>query len=204
MALDPAAVRPIRFCELTVGGELWPVYGWTIATSAGTILVDTGMVESAPEVDEEFGPVLLHEWPDLGDVVAVVNTHLHFDHCGGNRRFAGAPTYVQRAELDAAVEPDYLVAWARFEGESYVQLEGDAELFEDVSVVFTPGHSVGHQVIVVDTTDGLVVLGGDVTHSMDELIAGGKTPVDRVHALRPALVYLAHHERPWRPSWDDR
>ena len=30
----------------------------------------------------------------------VVNTHLHFDHCGGNHLFAGRPIYVQRPELD--------------------------------------------------------------------------------------------------------
>jgi hypothetical protein len=33
------------------------------------------------------------------------------DHCGGNRRLAGVPTFVRRAELGAAVEPDYLVGW---------------------------------------------------------------------------------------------
>jgi len=198
--LDPGAIRPVHFCDVTVEGALWPVYGWTIETTGGTVLVDTGMIDSTPELDVEWGPVL-RAWPDLGDVVAVVNTHLHFDHCGGNRRFAGTPTYVQRAELEAAVEPDYLVDWVRFDGESYVELDGDGPLFEDVSVLFTPGHSAGHQAVVVETTAGPIVLGGDVTHSMDELVTGGIPPVDRVHALRPTLVYLAHHERPWRPSW---
>jgi N-acyl homoserine lactone hydrolase len=38
----------------------------------------------------------------------VVNTHLHFDHCGGNHLFAGRPIYVQRRELhDARNEEDY-------------------------------------------------------------------------------------------------
>jgi N-acyl homoserine lactone hydrolase len=198
--LDLAAIRPLRFCDVTVMGERWPVFGWTIETAAGTILVDTGMIDSTPELDEEWEPVL-HAWPDLGDVVAVVNTHLHFDHCGGNRLFAGTPTYVQRTELEAAVEPDYLVEWVHFDGESYVELDGDGPLFEDVSVVFTPGHSVGHQVVVVDTTAGPVVLGGDVTHSMDVMVAGGRPEIDRVHALRPHLVYLAHHDRPWQPDW---
>ena len=85
------------------------------------------MIDSTPELDAEWGPVL-RPWPDLGDVTAVINTHLHFDHCGGNRSFAGTPTYVQRAELAAAVEPDYLVEWVHFPGESYVELDGDAEI----------------------------------------------------------------------------
>src|SRR5262245_23661236 len=95
-------ITPIHFCDVTVEGAQWPVYGWSIGHPEGTILVDTGMIDSTPELDAEWGPTL-RPWPELGDVVAVVNTHLHFDHCGGNRRFAGTPTYVQRVELAAAV-----------------------------------------------------------------------------------------------------
>src|SRR5262249_39422635 len=107
-------VTPLRLCDVTVDGERWPVFAWSIGTSGGTVLVDTGMVASTPELDEQWGPVLL-PWPELGDVVAVVNTHLHFDHCGGNRRFAGTPTYVQRTELAAARAPDYLEDWVHFD-----------------------------------------------------------------------------------------
>jgi N-acyl homoserine lactone hydrolase len=132
----------------------------------------------------------------------VINTHLHFDHCGGNRRYAGLPTYVQRRELDTALAPAYLEEWVRFPGESYVALDGDTELFEGVSVLFTPGHSEGHQAVVVQNDDGLVVLGGDVTYFMRELIDGGTDSIRRIHELRPSQVYLAHHERPWVPEYD--
>ena len=191
-------VRLVHFCDVTVDGAPWPVFGWLIERPEGNVLVDTGMVDSTPELDRDWGPVL-HEWPELGNVVAVINTHLHFDHCGGNRRFAGTPTYVQRAELEAAVAPDYLEEWVRFPGESYVELDGDAELFDGVSVLFTPGHSAGHQSVLVDTDDGLTVLGGDVTYSMRELIDGATPSILRIHELRPRRVYLAHHERPWEP-----
>jgi N-acyl homoserine lactone hydrolase len=194
-------VAPLHFCDVTVEGELWPVYGWAINGPNGTILVDTGMIDSTPELDREFGPQL-RPWPELGDVKAVINTHLHFDHCGGNRRFAGTPTYVQRAELEAAVAPDYLEEWVRFPGATYVELDGDADLFEGVSVLFTPGHSIGHQAVVVDTDGGLVVLGGDVTHSMRELIDGATPSIMRIHDLKPVHVYLAHDEKPWVPVYD--
>jgi len=184
-----------------VAGELWPVFGWAIETRGGTILVDTGMVDSTPELDAEWRPVL-RPWPELGDVRAVVNTHLHFDHCGGNRRFAGTPTYVQRAELAAARAPDYLEEWVRFPGASYVEVEGDAQLFDGVSVLFTPGHSPGHQAVVVETEEGRVVLGGDVTYSMRELVSGGTPSIRRIHELRPQRVYLAHHAVPWVPDYD--
>jgi N-acyl homoserine lactone hydrolase len=193
-------VRSLHFCDVTVEGELWPVFGWAVEGPAGTILVDTGMIDSTPAIDEQWRPVL-RPWPELGEVTAVINTHLHFDHCGGNRRFAGTPTYVQRAELEAAVEPGYLVEWVHFPGESYAEVDGDAQLFDGVSVLFTPGHSAGHQAVVVETGDGLVVLGGDVTYSMRELIDGATPSIRRVHELRPRRVYLAHHERPWEPEY---
>jgi N-acyl homoserine lactone hydrolase len=192
-------VRPLHFCDVTVDGERWPVFGWAIDAPVGTILVDTGMIDSTPELDAEWGPVLL-PWPLDEQPVAVINTHLHFDHCGGNRRFAGMPTFVQRVELETAVEPDYLVDWVHFPGESYVELSGDAEVFDGVSVLFTPGHSAGHQSVVVECDDGLVVLGGDVTYSMQELIAGATPSILRIHDLHPQRVYLAHSREPWIPE----
>ena len=194
-------IAPLHFCDVTVAGEVWPVFGWAIHGREGTILVDTGMIDSTPELDREWSP-RLHPWPELGNVVAVINTHLHFDHCGGNRRFAGTPTYVQRTELEAALAPDYLEEWVRFPGATYVELDGDADLFEGVSVLLTPGHSVGHQAVVVETDDGLVVLGGDVTHSMRELIDGATPSIMRIHDLKPSRVYLAHDEKPWVPVYD--
>jgi N-acyl homoserine lactone hydrolase len=194
-------IAPVHFCDVTVEGARWQVFGWTIATAEGTVLVDTGMVDSTPELDEQWAPVL-RPWPELGEVAAVVNTHLHFDHCGGNRRFAGTPTYVQRSELAAARAPAYLEEWVHFPGSSYVELDGDADLFDGVSVLFTPGHSPGHQAVVVETDGGRVVLGGDVTYSMRELIDGATESIRRIHDLRPERVYLAHHERPWVPHYD--
>jgi N-acyl homoserine lactone hydrolase len=193
-------VVPVHFCDVTVEGAVWPVYGWAIDHSEGTILVDTGMIDSTPELDRDWAPSL-HPWPDLGAVVAVINTHLHFDHCGGNRRFAGTPIYVQRKELAAALAPDYLEEWVRFAGATYVELDGDVELFDGVSVLSTPGHSVGHQSVVVDVADGVVVLGGDVTHSMRELIDGSTPSILRIHELKPTRVYLAHDEKPWVPIY---
>ncbi len=193
------AVRPLQLCDVTVGGELWPVFAYVVETAGGRVLIDTGMIDSTRELDEEWGPVV-RPWPDLGDITAVVNTHLHFDHCGGNRRFAGTPIYVQRLELEASDGPDYLTEWVRFPGASYVELDGDAELFEGVSVLFTPGHSPGHQAVAVETGDGLVVLGGDVTYSMRELIGGATPSIRRIHELHPERVYLSHHRDPWVPG----
>ncbi len=52
------------------------------------------------------------------DIARVINTHLHFDHCGGNRLFPGVPTHVQARELaDARSLDDYTIReWVDFEG----------------------------------------------------------------------------------------
>jgi N-acyl homoserine lactone hydrolase len=192
-------IEPLHLVDVVVDGATWPVFAWAIRRPEGTVIVDTGMIDSTPELDATWHPTL-REWPPLDDVVAVVNTHLHFDHCGGNRRFAGTPTFVQRAEWDAVSEPEYLVDWVRFEGSTYELVDGDAELFPGVSVLVTPGHTAGHQAVVVETDAGRVVLAGDVTYSMRELVAGGHPSIDRIHALRPVAVYLAHHREPWRPE----
>ena len=89
-----------------------------------------------------WGPVIFDR-DGARDLVAVINTHLHFDHCGGNRRYAGLPTYVQRRELETARRSGLPRGMGAVPGESYVELDGDAELFDGVSVLFTPGHSVG-------------------------------------------------------------
>ena len=192
-------VDPLHLVDVVVDGDTWPVYAWAVRMSEGTIVVDTGMLDSTPELDAEWHPTIRERSP-TDDVIAVINTHLHFDHCGGNRLFGGVPIYVQRVEHEASAGPGYLQAWVEFEGADYRLVDGDAAIAPGVSVLFTPGHSPGHQAVVVDADDGLTVLGGDVTYSMRELIAGGSPSIDRIHALRPRRVFLAHHHRPWEPA----
>ena len=158
------------------------------------------MIDSTPELDAQWGPVL-RPWPELGAVSAVINTHLHFDHCGGNRRFAGVPTYVQRAELAASDGPDYVTSGRGSQARRTSSSTATPSSSTASPSSSTPGHTVGHQAVVVETTDGLVVLGGDVTYSMRELIDGATDSIRRIHELRPRLVYLAHHERPWAPEY---
>src|ERR1044072_7118735 len=108
--MTPPTITPLVVAELLVEGERWPVYVHVIDHPAARVLVDTGMTELHPEVadlDPRLVP-LSEQAFDLAGVDVVVNTHLHFDHCGGNHLFAGQPIYVQRQELeDARTEGDY-------------------------------------------------------------------------------------------------
>jgi len=153
------------------------------------------MTELHPEVaDLDPRLVALSEQAfDLAGVDVVVNTHLHFDHCGGNHLFPGRPFYVQRQELeDARTEDDYTIReWVDAPGVRYEPVDGELELLPGLRLVPAPGHTRGLQVVVVETGGRPVVVG-----ELDGPRTEGQL---RVRALEPELVWLAHEHEPWRP-----
>jgi N-acyl homoserine lactone hydrolase len=187
--------------EVKAFGGMFPVFVHTIEHPKGLVLVDTGMIDSTPELDKEWGPVP-HPLPAelVSRIALVINTHLHFDHCGGNRVFAGTPIHVQARELaDARSQPDYTIPeWVDFEGVTYVEHDGEAEVLPGIRLLPTPGHTEGHQSVLVDTDDGLVVLGGDVAYSFSELGKGETEGQRRVLELG-VPTWLAHAARPTVP-----
>jgi N-acyl homoserine lactone hydrolase len=197
-------VTPVLVAELLVEGERWPVYVHVIDHPEARVLVDTGMTELHPAVadlDPRLIPLGEQDF-DLAGIDIVVNTHLHFDHCGGNRLFAGKPIYVQRGELDEARnKDDYTInAWVEAPGVQYVQVDGEFELLPGLRLVPAPGHTRGLQVVVVETGEHPVVVGGDVAVSFGELDEPSTAGQLRVRALDPGLVWLAHEHEPWRPG----
>jgi N-acyl homoserine lactone hydrolase len=188
--------------DVVFAGDRWPCFVHTIDHPDGLVLVDTGMIDSTPELDAEWSP-RPHELPAelVRRVALVVNTHLHFDHCGGNRLFPGVPIHVQRRELaDARTEDDYPIPeWVDFPGATYVEQDGEAEILRGVRLLPASGHTDGHQVVVVETGEGPVVLGGDVGYSFAEL-ERGDTPGRRLVLELAAPTYLAHVEEPRVPK----
>ena len=110
------AITPHLAADLIADGEQMPVYVWTIDHPAGRVLVDTGVIDSRPEI-EDMSPTP-HPENIPRDVACVINTHLHYDHCGGNRLFPGVPIHVQARELaDARTLDDYTIRrWVDFDG----------------------------------------------------------------------------------------
>jgi N-acyl homoserine lactone hydrolase len=105
------------------------------------------------------------------DVELVANSHLHYDHCGGNRLFAHATFLAQTAELRGAHWPepfarenyersdfDLPVAWR--------ELDGAYDVFGDgmVTLLPTPGHTAGHQSLVLRWPQRTVVLAQDAVY----------------------------------------
>ena len=106
-------------------------------TPDGTILVDTGMIDSTPELDAEWGPTLLRvagaRRRRRGRSTRI-STSTTAAATGGS---PGTPTYVQRAELEAATSlRTTSTSGCTSDGADYVELDGDAELFDGVSVLF--------------------------------------------------------------------
>ena len=153
---------------------------------AGAILVDTG-VGYPEELVKEWRVVNRHAADALAehdlspaDVRIVVNTHLHFDHCGQNAVFKHAPFYVQRAELERARREESITAeWFDFAGAKFELIDGDAEVAEGVRVVATPGHTTGHQSVIVESGEGDAVMIGDAAYTATIYQAGPESDLGK-------------------------
>jgi N-acyl homoserine lactone hydrolase len=214
----------VRPAEETANGvaRVEPCLGYLVDHPDGRVLLDTGMGEDA-DVDAHYRPARRHlttALADVGvrpeDVQLLVNCHLHFDHCGGNPQLAGRPIFTQQIELDAARTADYTLPHL-VDGPDlrYEPLNGEAEILPGVLVVPTPGHTAGHQSLVVLGDDGTIVVAGQshdtaAAYSADVLAwrAGEEghaqplplTPawVDRLQHFDPRQVVFAHDHAVWQ------
>src|SRR6266571_207744 len=163
-------------------GLEWPVHGFVVTHPGGAALVDIGMV---------------------------INTHLHFDHCGQNAVFKHAAFYVQRPELSRAQreEPE-LFDWFGFMNARFELLDGDTEVLPGLEVITTPGHTEGHQCVVVRSEGTSSVLIGDAAYTPRQYRgpADGDLPpgqaadpaawrdsLQRIWSMAPAQVHFCHH-----------
>ena len=193
-------------------GDSFDVRSFVIHHPDGLIVIDAGIGSGSDLIDQLYAPqtvdiadALASYGVDLARVQALVLTHLHFDHCGQARRFA-APTFVQRAEMEAASAPGYTVPdWIPDDDVRLV--DGDAEIAAGVRVLATPGHTPGHQSVVVEAEDGCAVIVGQVCYRSGDFAASeplpdcddgarpfGRSSIDRLRALAPATLYFSHDD----------
>jgi glyoxylase-like metal-dependent hydrolase (beta-lactamase superfamily II) len=183
------------------------VQAFLVEHAQGVLLVDTGFSSRQEEAivrykgrhpaEDALLPALAKHGVEPGDIRTVINTHFHFDHCGGNYLLPAATFFIQRALL--ADRPDYVPA-------AFELLDGDTVVAPGVQVVATPGHVPGHQSVLVETDRGPVVLTGDAVYTRrayetDEVQTRAHDPdayrrsLQRLKALDPYLVLFAHDPR---------
>lgn len=196
-----------------------PVYGFCVLHPDGPILVDTGVGYGNEFIEELYQPerVALDEALDRAGIeidliTAVVNSHFHFDHCGQNPAlFDGrAEFFAQAIEYEAVHTDRYYTdpTWALAPGHQRRSVRGDEVIADGVTLLATPGHTRGHQSLLVEGVGRRVVIGAQlVWHSRefrDEIASPAnvdpdqslrKAAVDsirRIKALQPEVVYLSH------------
>ena len=166
---------------------------WSVAITDGKtrILVDTGVHDpqwvvehSGPfaQMPEQAFPAALKRvagW-EPEEVQVVIHTHMHHDHVGNDRLLKNAVFYVQRLEYLTAFQPPEEQKWlyesTRFlyderavAKDAWVFLDGAAEIMDGISVIPTPGHSAGHQSVLVQTEEGVLCIAGDVVNLVENL-----------------------------------
>jgi N-acyl homoserine lactone hydrolase len=197
-----------------------PVHGFVIKhPRAGAILVDTGvgypddLIKEWRVVNRHAAEALAEHDLSPADVRIVINTHLHFDHCGQNAVFKHAPFYVQRRELERARREEEVTSqWFDFAGARFELVDGDAEVAEGVRVVATPGHTVGHQSVLVDSDGGGALMIGDAAYTSSIYEAGDSADLTRwrgqyadreswagslrrLRDMKPGAVHFCHDTR---------
>jgi glyoxylase-like metal-dependent hydrolase (beta-lactamase superfamily II) len=123
-----------------------------------------------------------------------------------------APVYVQADEHEAALAPGYTVdEWAAIPSDRRRLVRGDEEIAQGVRLLATPGHTPGHQSVLVEGGDRRVVLGAQCAFTATELRTGdpaatnahdptwlptARASLARLRALAPCTVHLSHDPAP--------
>lgn len=217
--------------SVTADGQWWLSFrSFAVRAGDGPVtLVDAG-IGPADAPAGSWAPVpgrlpaeLAAAGIDPADVDTVVLTHLHSDHIGwavtgtpGRPYFPNASYLVQRAELDAAETispglPAGLVAPLRAAGELRV-LDGETSLTPAVRLLPTPGHTPGHQSVLLTAADERMLLTGDLlvhavqlvdpnlayAHEVDPELARASR-LAALRTLNPTLLATPHLGTPFTP-----
>ena len=179
-------------------GQPWtvPVTSFLVSHPSGKLLFDTGVhcqarldplarlgaermkrlavkSQAGDDVVAQLATLVLT--PD--DIRFVANSHLHFDHCGGNEFFPRATFLVQRPELESARRPGFVPGYSPSPLDfdhplDYRMIEGEHDVFGDGSVILFPtyGHTPGHQSLRVRAgKQGQIVCASDACYTRENM-----------------------------------
>ena len=152
---------PVRF----------PVYSVLIEHPDGLFMFDAGYdldlvkavlpFELPEQTAEQTVPAQLAKCGfDPEDVDAVINSHLHFDHCGGNKHLTNAVTYLHADELREARTPEpferlgYADKSFDHPNAKFELLDSDVDFADGIHLFHTPGHTIGHYSMLLELERG--------------------------------------------------
>jgi len=231
--------RSLLTGEATDERVLAPIPIGLVDTADGWVLFDTGMnCDGLRDPEQTWGPRARTVQPRLvpeddvrcrltqlgvrlEEVRLAINSHLHWDHCGGNRLFRHCPVLVQRTELDFARAPSGPVQGGYMTNHwdvpvTYEPVDGAEDVAPGVRLFPTQGHTPGHQSLVVDLASGRrVVLCADAAYTYDTvdhgLLSGNVwdraetvTSLGRLRELgeRGATIIPGHEPELWKRLGD--
>lgn len=160
-----------------------PIPFFGIEHPAGKVLFDTGQPLSAVgcTTGGNYIPVMTeadyvsYQLARIGwqtsDITHIVLSHLHADHAGGIEAFQNAVCFLQESELahGRGIMDRYPLRWHLLRGEQQPRYDvfGDGK----VQIVFTPGHTPGHQSLLLELGEwGPTLLAADSVYT-DEVLA---------------------------------
>jgi N-acyl homoserine lactone hydrolase len=188
-----------------------PVPQVLIETEGRWVLVDTGMpavaVNDDLALEREYGmevrdirPVMRENHTITAQLALLgltplqidipICSHFHFDHAGGNALFAGGHMAVQRREMEVANSPGYLPIWDA-PGLQFDVVDGDWSPAPGVELLLTPGHSAGHQSVVVRPAHGKPwIFTIDAVYTEEHWATGKLGAVSDIPAARASIERL--------------
>lgn len=210
---------------------LLPLFQVLIQYDGRSVLVDTGLmpeVADAPErlrdqyeVDPNWIRAIVSPQQRIDrqlsrlnlsptDLELVVNTHFHFDHAGGNVLFASVPIAAQEEEFRAARVPEtYMPVWDGPDLQFHSE-RGDWSPLPGVEMLWTPGHTPGHQSMLVRLTPQPWLFTFDAVYTEEHWrsgnlgsvldIAAARASVERLHAIaarEDAKLIFGHDIGQW-------
>jgi glyoxylase-like metal-dependent hydrolase (beta-lactamase superfamily II) len=211
-----------------------PIYAWLIEHPEKLILVDTGDLASlhstwliqtrqVVQPEQQIGAQIARLGYSVSDISCILLTHIHGDHAHGVQDFPSTPIYVSQKELNTyhstagkLINRMTLTLPTWFDPQPIPYLPEPVGVFEEshpltkdgaIRVVPTPGHTLGHQSVIVRDGELSYFLAGDVNYDerglLEQTLQG---PVVSTNAQRQTLAkvlqYMRDNPTVYLPSHD--
>jgi glyoxylase-like metal-dependent hydrolase (beta-lactamase superfamily II) len=190
------AGKPIELsdtCTLIKHGNQWLLWdtGYPDAVADKPLDNPIGHATRAKKLSAQLAELNLKPQ----DVTYVAVSHTHGDHVGNVDMFPTSTLLIQKAEIDWAFAPGKDAPFKK--DRPMKELSGDLDVFGDgsVTVLSTPGHTPGHQSLLVHLGNtGWIVLTGDAAHFKDnwdnDRVPSMNTSADQTHASHARLAQI--------------